>query len=201
MTTAHYELFEGNRGFNFDSDSFWGNSIYIVVFRNHLTGLRSDIGHVGLTDEFNRRAIGLTLNQWWYTFVGNVLGFAGQVAPPPAGATFAYEWPGGSFTHHYMWKLGYDGQDWGPTQDAKVVSTAIRHGNFDYVSNTLVWDASNPNHTIPNSLYLSAKPAFFGANTWPWVDAVGATKVYTLPAKARFDALGLSKISAPKSKR
>jgi len=46
--------------------------------------------------------------------------------------------------------------------------------------------------TIPDSLYLSGKPAFFGSNTWPWVDPnTGA--VYTLPAKARFerDALAL----------
>jgi hypothetical protein len=41
--------------------------------------------------------------------------------------------------------------------------------------------------TIPNSLYLSSKPGFFGANAWPWVNPVnGATT--TLPAKARFDA-------------
>jgi hypothetical protein len=41
---------------------------------------------------------------------------------------------------------------------------------------------------IPNSLYLSQKPAFFGPNPWPWVDpSTGA--VYTLPAKARFDAM------------
>ena len=39
----------------------------------------------------------------------------------------------------------------------------------------------------PDSLYMPGKPAFFGANTWPWVNPnAGAT--YTLPAKARFDA-------------
>jgi hypothetical protein len=30
MTTPHYELFEGNYGFNFDSDSVWGNSVYCI---------------------------------------------------------------------------------------------------------------------------------------------------------------------------
>ena len=42
--------------------------------------------------------------------------------------------------------------------------------------------------TLPDSLYLTSKPAFFGNNTWPWVDATGATKLHTLPARARYDA-------------
>jgi hypothetical protein len=44
---------------------------------------------------------------------------------------------------------------------------------------------------LPDSLYLSAKPAFFGSNPWPWVDPSGSTpsgRVGTLPAKQRFDA-------------
>ena len=41
--------------------------------------------------------------------------------------------------------------------------------------------------TIPNSMYLTSAPAFFGSNTWPWVDPTTGT-TYTLPAKARFDA-------------
>ena len=41
--------------------------------------------------------------------------------------------------------------------------------------------------TIPDSLYLTSKPAFFGANPWPWVDPTTG-KTSTLPAKARFDS-------------
>ena len=70
-------------------------------------------------------------------------------------------------------------------------STAIqlyRHGNFDYVTGTVVWDPTNANHALPDSLYSSSKPAFFGTSRWPWVDPVGATKLYTLPAKARWDS-------------
>ena len=40
---------------------------------------------------------------------------------------------------------------------------------------------------IPNSMYLTSKPAFFGSNPWPWVDPTTGT-TYTLPAKARYDA-------------
>jgi hypothetical protein len=86
-----------------------------------------------------------------------------------------------------MWRLGYDSSDWEAPPDAKVLSTVIRDGNFDYVTNEVRWDRSP--QPIPDSLYLTAKPAFFGENRWPWVDATGAVKLYTLPARARFDAI------------
>ena len=61
-------------------------------------------------------------------------------------------------------------------------------GNYDFVNNNVLWDAGTADHSLPNSLYLTAKPAFFGTLPWPWVDPAGATKTHTLPAKARFDA-------------
>src|SRR5262249_10574095 len=41
MVGPHHVLFEGNWGFNFDSDHTHGNSVYLTVFRNWLTGQRS----------------------------------------------------------------------------------------------------------------------------------------------------------------
>ena len=35
--------------------------------------------------------------------------------------------------------------------------------------------------TIPNSFYLTSKPAFFGSNQWPWVNPTNGT-TYILPA-------------------
>ena len=65
----------------------------------------------------------------------------------------------------------------------------LTHGKFDYVTNTVKWDPAITNHTLPKSLYLTRKPAFFGDRyTWPSVDPIGATKLFTLPAKARYDA-------------
>ena len=68
-----------------------------------------------------------------------------------------------------------------------MLSTVLREGNYDYVTNQVHWDTTA--QTIPDSLYLTAKPAFFGSLPWPWVDPTGTTKLYTLPAKARFDAM------------
>jgi hypothetical protein len=117
------------------------------------------------------------------SFVGNVLGASGQMSG------WVYE---GAFTGSKpsIWMLGWDALKPYPT-DAQVAATTLRHGNFDYVTNTVKWDPAITSHTLPNSLYLTQKPAFFDAGsgyTWPWVDPVGATKLHALPAKARYDA-------------
>jgi hypothetical protein len=185
MTTPHYELFEGNQSFNFDGDSTWGNSVYITVFRNHLTCKRRSIPPVGpLIDGSNRRCIGLEYGQWWYSFVGNVLGYSGMT-PQWFFWTYDSQWPWRD--DPAVWRLGYNHEDWNAQPDQKVRSTAIREGNFDYITNQVHWTSAP--QQLPASLYLDSKPAFFGSNPWPWVDATGATKVSTLPARARFDAM------------
>ena len=71
--------------------------------------------------------------------------------------------------------------------DPKVLSTVIRDGNYDFLTNSQRWHNTPGGFAIPNSMYLTSKPAFFGNNPWPWVNpATGA--IYTLPAKARYDA-------------
>ena len=94
-----------------------------------------------------------------------------------------------------MWYIGAE-QDPGIwTFQPTTYQTLLREGNWDWFTQKQRWhgiggrgatDTSTPK-PIPNSLYLSSKPAFFGNNPWPWVDpSTGAT--YVLPAKARFDA-------------
>ncbi|HYD39698.1 MAG TPA: hypothetical protein VEB43_02630 [Anaeromyxobacter sp.] len=78
-----------------------------------------------------------------------------------------------------------------PTFTTRAIDVLYRHGNWDSVTGGVVWDPSNPHRTLPDSLFLSAKPAFFGDLPWPWIDPTGATaadRVKTLPAKARHDA-------------
>ena len=87
-----------------------------------------------------------------------------------------------------VWILGYDPERWTITPDATTLSTLIRGGNYDFLQNQVSWTTSLPSQTLPNSLYLKSKPAFFGNDQWPWVDPTGSTQVYTLPARARYDA-------------
>ena len=177
MVGPHHVLFEGNYAFNYDSDKTHGNSVYQTIFRNHLSGKRRSFNDGG-----PRRCAGATYYSYWMTYVGNVLGLAGQMSG------FVYE--STSIDQPGVWLLGWD--DWAPYPiDPQVKATAVRHGNFDYLTNAVAWDPANSNHSLPASLYLAQKPAFFNAGAgyeWPWVDPTSATPVKTLPAKARYDA-------------
>ena len=181
LTCPHFELFEGNQAFNIDGDDTWGGAVYNTFFRNHATGKRRSYADIN-----SRRAVGLMYGHYWYSFVGNVLGTADQHPAPYSG--FAYEdlypWENDPIG---LWRLGYTPQDWNAPPDARVVSTVHRHANFDYATSSVQW-ASGFDQALPSSLYLAGKPAFFGDNPWPWVDATGAVKLHTLPARARYDA-------------
>ena len=180
LAGSHHTLFEGNYAFNWDSDDTHGSSVYHTVFRNHLSGFRRNFPVGGPA-----RCAGAMYYSYWMSFVGNVLGLQGQMAGWVADPNAT--WPSSNPT---VWNLGWDGYSPYPV-DAQVQATALRHGNFDYVTSSVTWDPNTSEHTLPNSLYLSQRPAFFNAGrgyVWPWVDPLGATKLYTLPAKARYDA-------------
>jgi hypothetical protein len=186
MTTPHYELFEGNESFNFDGDNTWGNSVYITVFRNHLTAKRRSIAPVLLIDAQNPRAIGLMEGHKWYSFVGNVLGAPNQIPAPLKSYTYDAPFPWRDDPVG-LWRLGYNPENWNAPPDVKVTGTVVREGNYDYATNQVHW--GNGPQQLPASLYLTSKPAFFGSNPWPWVDPTGTPTLYTLPARARFDAM------------
>lgn len=191
MVGPHHVLFEGNYGHNADSDNTHGNSVYLTFFRNQLRGIRAPFDNQagGRIDDAAQsrngpqRAAGSMAFSYWMTFAGNVLGAPGKMDGWVYETSFSGGKPG-------IWMLGWDAVSPYPT-DAKVAATAIRHGNFDYLTNTVKWDPEIADHALPDSLYLAGKPAFFNAGrgyTWPWVDAAGPTKLYVLPAKARYDA-------------
>jgi hypothetical protein len=187
MVGPHHVLFEGNYGFNYDSDKTHGNSVYHTIFRNHLAGTRKPFvnPYNGVTyDDTNQngpaRCAGSAAYSYWMSFVGNVLGVQGRMS------RFVYSSIGNdSMSRPAIWLLGWD--DWSPQPyDSQVEATAIRDGNWDWVQSRQSWhnSAAAP---LPDSMYMPGKPAFFGNLTWPWVNpSNGSTLV--LPAKARFDA-------------
>ncbi len=181
MVGSHHILFEGNEAFNYDSDNTHGSAIAMTVFRNHLVGRRAGYGGSG-----NRRAAGLMFGSWWHTFVGNVLGEDGRMEG------WSYDDPGdgigGSTSNAWqdggaIWRLGYDPGHWDQIADPKVRQTAVRDGNFDFVTGRVHWDRTP--RDLPDSLYLTSKPAFFGDRPWPWVNPSGAVKLGSLPARER----------------
>ena len=191
MVGSHHVLFEGNYGQNAESDNTHGNSVYLTFFRNQLRGIRAPFDNQAggriddATQPGNRpqHCAGLMAYSYWMSFVGNVLGAPGQMDGWVYEGTFSGRKPD-------IWMLGWDGTEPYPV-DPQVLATTLRHGNFDYLTNTVKWDPDHPDHTLPDSLYLTRRPAFFDAGRgyiWPWVDPTGATKLHVLPAKARYDA-------------
>jgi hypothetical protein len=182
MVGSHHVLFEGNESFNYDSDNTHGNAFSHTIFRNHLIGKRRS--YPGTS---NLRAAGLMFGSWWHSFIGNVLGMPGQMngwiyndaGPTQTGNSWS--------SSPTVWRIGYDPTHWEQAADPKVLSTVLRDGNFDYLTNSVKWDRAA--QALPNSLYLTSKPAFFGSNPWPWVDPTGSVKLYVLPARQRYDQI------------
>jgi hypothetical protein len=145
-------------------------------------------------------------------FIGNILGLPNQqllhyhtAAYNNDQTQFLYEWgpgqPDGTFIPHGLVPMWFLGEIIPPSGQHMIVGNTYqllwRQGNWDWFTQTQTWYA-NPQGaqghpgdgapmTLPNSLYLSSKPAFFGSNPWPWVDP-STGKTTALPAKARFDA-------------
>ncbi len=197
MVGGHHVLFEGNEAFNYDSDGTWGSAIYMTIYRNHLSGFRRD--H---TTTDNPRTAGLMFSSWWHNFVGNVLGesgaMTGWIYEDPGDGTYGTASSQWGISQPFIWKMGYDPGNYHQDPDPKVRSTMLRDGNFDYLTNAVAWDRTP--QALPDSLYLSAKPDFFGTDTWPWVEPLEATKLYTLPAQVRGEAL-LAAATVPSAPR
>jgi hypothetical protein len=170
MVGPHHVLFEGNYAPNWDSDYTHGNSIDATIFRNVLTGQRRDFTDVG-----NVRTAGSSYGGWNNSFIGNIFGRSGQMS----GWHYSdvamncdtngnnclggnNNWNGSS-----IWRLGYDPIGFTTFPDPQVLSTVIRDGNYDFLTNSQRWHNTPGGFAIPNSMYLTSKPAFFGNNPWP----------------------------------
>ena len=182
---CHSDLFEGNHTPNVGVDSTHGNNGWGVFFRNWVTGRNSS----GRTNAY-LRAIYVDGWQREMTSVGNVLGSPSfrpdyLILSPATGVNPVY----GGVSSIYLlgsnaWELGTGckpGADY--MDDGQAESLFYRHLDFDYKTNSQYDNPSNPEKTLPDSLYLTGKPAFFGSRPWPWVDPAGATKVQTLPPR------------------
>jgi len=174
---SHMNLFEGNIGAKIYADFTHGSSSYNTFFRNNAI---RDSSALTVTNAL--RAVDVEQAQYYYNFVGNVLGAAGQswTAFEDSGTRVA-----GAGRYVYTWGYFSDGAS--SSVDSKSKSTALRHGNYDYQSQSTKWDSSNADHMLPASLYLTAKPAFFGGLPWPSMGPDRSPLVGALPAKERYE--------------
>jgi hypothetical protein len=169
-------LWEGDIGVKAEGDIIHGSSSHNTIFRSQMKGWQSD------TITTRNNAIEFAAKNTYMTVMGSVLGTPGK--------SNRYEvLPGQSYndwSERAIWVLGVgSGVD-----DVAVAATLLRHGNFDYVTNSVIWDAGNADHNLPDSLYLSRMPAWWCRET-PWPPIGPDVSGYTsdIPAKRRFDGL------------
>src|SRR5258706_2908416 len=224
LAGSHHILLEGNWSHNLDNDSTHGSEFYHTFFRNLGTAIRSPFLYYfsgqsnsgfTITDSAGSncngnssgcgvlRAAGVQENNYWHAFVGNVLGVSGVTLAGSAFHTNAQFSNNGANQNPGIWLLGW--RDVVPQPvDPNGTTWTFRHGNYNYFNSSIQYDAGTPDHNLPNSFYLPAKPSFFtGASCaypWPPVTPAGASQLPSptgpgacttssgFPAKARFDA-------------
>lgn len=165
----------------FSADFYWGTSSHQTYFRNRMFNATGKL--------YGSWGFDLYRFQRYYNIVGNVLGTTYEKTYEVVG-DFPY------MGTNAIYKLGYvDGGDADAAgNDALVKSTLLRHGNWDSVNGATLWDPAIADRTLPASLYLTAKPAWFGSLAWPAIGPDLAPMTGKIPAEVRFQQ---SKVAPP----
>jgi hypothetical protein len=185
-------LYEGNDSNGFIADIVHGTHSHLTAFRNHFTGLEP--GKVAQTIPIHLYAFSRFMN-----IVGNVLGTPGYHT------NYQDLAPSGTAANKSIFVLGWSGNEGSINSnipvDPQVGSTLLRWGNYDVATGTSRFvEAEIPagnavpgGQTLPVSLYLSARPSWWGTMPWPAIgpDVTGgqdgAGQVYKTPARLCYE--------------
>ncbi|MCC7020970.1 MAG: right-handed parallel beta-helix repeat-containing protein [Ardenticatenales bacterium] len=168
-------LWEGNIGPQISGDFIHGSASHQTFFRCRSTGWKEEVA------TSNNNAVDLQHKNTYMTVMGCILGTPGksdtyEVAYPASGPSALKP----------IWRLGYGAPGGGG--DPNVRATLLRHGNWDSVTDGTVWDPGIADRALPASLYLSAKPAWWGdALPWPAIGPDLAPMVGKIPAQVRYE--------------
>jgi hypothetical protein len=190
-------LFEGNiwRGMIF-ADFYHGSSAYNTFFRNkgYLEVKPPEAPYTQMN-----WLMGIYKKAHYYNMIGNIFGTVGfENRYEATNGNANYE------TDKAIYYLGYPAASgaWNPgttpygPPDTQTEATLYRHGNWDSVSNGIVWDNQNSDHVLPSSLYLTSAPRWWcSQSTWPPVNPAGPT-VSDIPAKRKYDGVACNLITA-----
>jgi len=173
-----YNLFEGNIAPNVQCDGYFGGASEDTVFRNWLHGRcdTTNSASPGLTVNFNR----FTRN---YSVVGNILGSnnltsfiypegAAQWGMPNMG-NFAWEGEAQPSVGDWWADFGTSPGTGGFQElDLDVFPTTIFKANYSTETDSIISGESIGSDTLPNSLFRSSKPAYFGNLAWPPINSL-----------------------------
>lgn len=190
-----FNLLEGNVLTMIDADSVWGTSSDTYVFRNWVVGTnricspmsgRGTVNCSGAHGHYGfqaARAIELSYLSTKNTLIGNVVGSAamqslkGYNAPVKQQKRIEYPAPRSYDRVAYLWSFGYgrtgdDGSGTGCAGGSGICHLASTsasdfvHGNYDDIGGSTEW-VPGVTQVLPSSLYLSGKPAWWGAIPFP----------------------------------
>jgi hypothetical protein len=164
-------LWEGNIGIEIGSDFIHGSSSHNTMFRCRSAGWQNT------TATRSNEAFILEYKNLYLNVVGCVLGTPGQ------SNTYEVAYPAPlDYSRKTIWLLGYEGPN--GVGHTLVKDTLVRHGNWDSVTNGVVWDPAISERTLPASLYRPTKPSWFGNLAWPaFGPDVSSLTNGTIPAK------------------
>lgn len=192
-------LWEGNVTPNWEFDFAHGSSSHNTMFRNYIDMTSTD-PDTGSPMTGGLIAINVAYYSNYENVIGNVFGPYGSACTATVYETDA-DTPK---TNGVIYQLGYydDGGGSSPnlTLSAKVGQTILRGGNWDCVTNSVVWNSNVPKgslvssylapQSLPSSLYLSTKPNWFTVSgaVWPPIDTNASTKVNKIPAEICYES-------------
>jgi hypothetical protein len=196
-------LWEGNVGPTFQSDSYFGSCSHQTLFRNYFSAAHA------LANQFLRA---IDLCEWsdYFNIVGNVLGspavtnLSGQLLWSGGGGIYDMSAPNYSYNLPVIYRFGYphlgntsyttnafnplpsdfDASDNGP-RDLKVEATVLLLDNYDYVNHAVI----NPTNNLPASLFYASQPCWWTGKNWPPIGPDLTPMVSPIPAQARFNAI------------
>jgi len=158
---SYMNLYEGNYTQQLLWDATHGSSGQNTAFRNYFSGYEK-----GLVAEL----IPVLIQAWnrEETLVGNVLGTPGtQTVYEQSVSDYPVDAYNPIYTLGYW--CTYAGATWCPSistgYDFNTLNSLLRHGNYDYVTNSTHWEPTIATQHLPNSLYLANQPSWF---TTPW---------------------------------
>jgi len=180
-----FNLVEGNVLYGrFAVDSYWGTQHYFTLLRNRI--------HQQGPPKFEQTwAIDIENRSWYNNCVGNVLGDTGlENTYEMNNVTYpTYPYDNGPIT---IYRLGYDTALTDTTNyDPAVKSNILRHGNWDSVNKTTVWDPAITDRTVPASFYLTGKPSWWGNLPWPPIGSDLSPMAGLIPAQVRFNGASI----------
>lgn len=181
-------LFEGNVGTGLAFDIIHGSSSHNTVFRNYFSGYETNLENytaqqwLGLNNTY---CVSIMESNRFESLVGNVLGTGGYHTNY---SVDVLNYPTNYGNIRTIYLLGFFGNYGGAVnQDPLTITTLLREGNYDYASGSNRWDTSP--QTIPTSLYLSSKPAWWGTTPWPPIGSDLTPMNSMIPAQMRFFGL------------